>query len=320
MLTDSTGSVTDRYSFDAYGELLGGNPTNLQPPTTNLLYSGEQFDTGLQQQYLRARYYDSSLGVFGRLDPYTRHETGITSISHDPQSLHRYAYAHSDPISRIDPSGERSLVSVLAAVGIIFFLTTEYANAPDDAEEALNSNSTVNAFLLFLGVTVGGAIAGRVFGALGRGTQFIGGRISSYLGGPVLRAVLTRSSHQALVRIYSAIGHVGFGKPFRSFSALKRYLGRAGPGFQWHHIVEQRAVNVARFGREAIQNTANIIRIPGGYAGALHQRITGLYGSIRFDITGSATLKVRDWLATRSFAEQYKFGIEAIKNIMNGIW
>ncbi|MEX2316268.1 MAG: RHS repeat-associated core domain-containing protein [Pirellulales bacterium] len=64
---------------------------------TSLLYSGEQTDkTGLQ--YLRARYYDPTNGRFNRLDPFA----GNVS---DPQSLHKYLYAHSNPVNGVDPSG-----------------------------------------------------------------------------------------------------------------------------------------------------------------------------------------------------------------------
>jgi len=43
MLTNAAGHVTDRYSFDAYGIALGGNPNTVAPSATDMLYSGEQF-------------------------------------------------------------------------------------------------------------------------------------------------------------------------------------------------------------------------------------------------------------------------------------
>ena len=113
LLIDKSGNITDRYSYDAYGIMLGGNPTPSAKPATSLLYSGEQFDVNLQQQYLRARYYDQDSGRFNRLDPFIGNNS-------DPQSLHKYAYAHGDPINGIDPSGFNnfSLISVLATGGI----------------------------------------------------------------------------------------------------------------------------------------------------------------------------------------------------------
>jgi len=58
--------------------MLGGNPTKDTPAATNLLYTGEQFDTGLQQYYLRARYYNPSNGRFNRLDPYSGNSAEFT--------------------------------------------------------------------------------------------------------------------------------------------------------------------------------------------------------------------------------------------------
>lgn len=99
-LADNNGTVTANYAYDAYGKMLGGNPgvTDGKTSATDLLYAGEQFDPGLQMEYLRARYYDQDNGRFNRLDPFEGN-------SEDPQSLHKYAYVHCDPVNGIDPSG-----------------------------------------------------------------------------------------------------------------------------------------------------------------------------------------------------------------------
>ena len=67
---DGSTDILDSYSYDAYGMMLGGNPTAGSSPITNLLYSGEQFDTNSQNYYLRARYYDPANGRFNRVDPF----------------------------------------------------------------------------------------------------------------------------------------------------------------------------------------------------------------------------------------------------------
>ncbi len=58
--------------------------------------------------YLRARWYDATTGRFNRLDPFFGNLT-------DPQSLHKYAYVHGDPIQGIDPTGE---FFGIAAIGV----------------------------------------------------------------------------------------------------------------------------------------------------------------------------------------------------------
>jgi hypothetical protein len=59
--------------------------------------------------------------------------------------------------------------------------------------------------------------------------------------------------------------------------------------------------------------------LPNG-AGSIHARVSGLYSSIRFGITGSRSLTVRQWLSTQSFEAQRQFGFQAIANIQAGIW
>ena len=116
LLTDSSATITDRMSYDAYGMMLRGNPTNLEPTTTNLLYSGEQFDVDLQQQYLRARWYDQNSGRFNRLDPFSGN-------NFDPPSLHKYAYVHGDPVNGTDPTG-LALLGNLITVAIILIIAS----------------------------------------------------------------------------------------------------------------------------------------------------------------------------------------------------
>jgi RHS repeat-associated protein len=94
-LIDFAGAIVELYSFDAYGNAIGFDPS---VALTEFLYSGEQFDSKIGQQYLRARYYDPTTSRFNRLDPFFGN-------LNDPQSLHKYLYTHADPVSYTDPSG-----------------------------------------------------------------------------------------------------------------------------------------------------------------------------------------------------------------------
>jgi len=100
-----------------------------------------------------------------------------------------------------------------------------------------------------------------------------------------------------------------------SYSGFKSAMGSAGPGKEWHHIVEQTRGNVKRFGGQALHNTENVISLDKG----LHTRISSLYSAVRRDITGSP-LTVRKWLSTQSYEAQREFGLLAIENIRKGIW
>ena len=90
LLTHASGAVMERYSFDAYGVLLGGNKGISNRAGTNYLYSGEEYDDSLQMQYLRARYYDQNTGSFNALDPYAGN-------MQEPQSYNKYGYCVSPP-------------------------------------------------------------------------------------------------------------------------------------------------------------------------------------------------------------------------------
>jgi RHS repeat-associated protein len=93
-LTDSTGTTTDTYDYDAFGNLIASTGT-----TPNLyLFAGEQFDRDLGLYYNRARYLDTRLGRFWGMDI-------DEGDDEEPLSLHKYLYASGNPINRIDPSG-----------------------------------------------------------------------------------------------------------------------------------------------------------------------------------------------------------------------
>ena len=93
LLTDGSGNVAGRQSFDAYG--ASRSQSGVQLPFG---YTGEQTDAESGLVYLRARYLDPSTGRF-----LTRDSFGGTA--NDPQSLNRYSYAEGNPIANTDPSG-----------------------------------------------------------------------------------------------------------------------------------------------------------------------------------------------------------------------
>nr|WP_249351473.1 hypothetical protein [Corallococcus exiguus] len=107
-----------------------------------------------------------------------------------------------------------------------------------------------------------------------------------------------------------AMADMGRGAPpagassWGSFSALKRARGPAGPGKQWHHIVEQTDGDVQRFGPQALHNTENVIAIDE----AIHQQISRYYSSKEPFTTGVQTT-VRQWLSGQSFQAQQDFGM-----------
>jgi RHS repeat-associated protein len=112
LLTDTNGVISDRYSYDAYGNALDFTFGTLTPLRTVMLYSGERFDSDLQQYYLRARYYNPTVGRFGTQDQ-------MDGTPNDPLSLHRYAYCQNNPVDGRDPSGNDLIgLSLTMSIGI----------------------------------------------------------------------------------------------------------------------------------------------------------------------------------------------------------
>lgn len=91
---------------------------------------------------------------------------------------------------------------------------------------------------------------------------------------------------------------------FRNERELRDYLGPAGPGREWHHIVEKRLEVL--FSPELIHSTDNIINLPVD----LHRHING-----KMSRKSSATNDIvrRFYLSRFSFRDQYNLGIDLIR-------
>jgi hypothetical protein len=98
------------------------------------------------------------------------------------------------------------------------------------------------------------------------------------------------------------------GQGFNTFNNVKKVLGSAGEGKQWHHIVEQSQIQKSGFDATKIHNTNNLIAVDK----ATHAKISGYYNTSTFQFTNG--LKVRDWLAGQSFEKQYEFGLKILKD------
>ena len=93
-ITDASGAIIATYRSDEFGIPTATTGTSSQPFT----FTGEPRDaTGLS--YLRARYYDATLGRFMGRDTWA----GIGAL---PSSLNRHIYAGNNPGSHSDPSGQ----------------------------------------------------------------------------------------------------------------------------------------------------------------------------------------------------------------------
>jgi RHS repeat-associated protein len=86
-LTNSSGTVTRSYAYDAFGVSAG-----TAGDTNPFRYAGEYFDTEIGTYYLRARSYNPATGRFTQEDPARA-------------GLNWYTYCSNNPIAFIDPWG-----------------------------------------------------------------------------------------------------------------------------------------------------------------------------------------------------------------------
>ena len=87
-LTNSDGSIKRNYDYDAFGIVNGANSADSNP----WRYCGEYYDVETDNIYLRARYYDPSVGAFINEDPII-------------DGVNWYSYCMGNPVVYADYSG-----------------------------------------------------------------------------------------------------------------------------------------------------------------------------------------------------------------------
>ena len=93
-LLDESGNVTKTYEYDSFGNEVKPEKKDENP----YRYCGEYYDKETEEVYLRARYYQPTVGRFLTRDTYTG-ESG------DPLSLHLYTYCGNDGMNKCDADG-----------------------------------------------------------------------------------------------------------------------------------------------------------------------------------------------------------------------
>jgi len=97
-LIDTDANVVRMYTYEPFGKTLEEQGTL----SNSFMFTGQWFDSEIDEYYLRARMYDSYLSRFTSRDP-------VFGKFEEPLSLHVYLYCINDPVNKIDLWG---LVSV----------------------------------------------------------------------------------------------------------------------------------------------------------------------------------------------------------------
>jgi RHS repeat-associated protein len=99
-LTDSTGSVVERYSYDAFGAPRILTPDNRVVASSfasnRFLFTGREWVAGLEIYDYRNRLYSHASGRFLQSDP----------IRFRANDINIYRYVANNPVVHVDPTGE----------------------------------------------------------------------------------------------------------------------------------------------------------------------------------------------------------------------
>ena len=93
-IINTSANVVKYYTYEPFGEVLEEDGTL----TNDMMFTGQYFDTEIDQYYLRARQYDLHISRFTARDP-------IFGRYKEPLTLHKYLYCLNEPVNCIDPGG-----------------------------------------------------------------------------------------------------------------------------------------------------------------------------------------------------------------------
>jgi RHS repeat-associated protein len=98
-IIDSTGAVVKYYTYAPFGDVIeqGGTFDNA------FMFTGQYYDSEIDQYPLRARDYNPYISRFTSRDP-------VDGEFERPLTLHKYLYCGNNPINKIDPSGEWAIL------------------------------------------------------------------------------------------------------------------------------------------------------------------------------------------------------------------
>ena len=154
-------------------------------------------------------------------------------------------------------------------------------------------------------VPLGQAAAARLSAAAARSKKFLA-RI------PKLRAFTDLfPMHEEFDPETGRIGPPSASRPeipfmmFKSREELVKYLGPAGPGREWHHIVEQRLTG-KRFPAGIIHNTDNVVNVPKSINQWVADKMSGKGREYGMRVRRLA-------IGEMSFADQYNAGIKLLE-------
>ena len=283
-LAGNTGASTRAYDYDAFGVEKDPDPLNKNP----FRYCGEYFDRETETYYLRARYYDPTIGRFTQQDTHwttansiygdnpqkiNEHEDklGLKSYSYAPQitavmqSGNLYVYGVSNPTVYMDRDGR----FINTVTGFLIGGLIGGINAAIDGKDfwkgaAIGAvTGAVSGFAVDAALATGGVAAIAIAAA--------GGAISSLTGNLANQVVLDGKSLKEVDWSSVAVdAAIGAGSNLLSFGVSGGSLQKVGGKF-WANM-KKNAVNTLMEGttktvsQSAVKKTTKVISTKAGKA------------------------------------------------------
>ena len=280
---NTSGEAVTTYAYDAWGSVVSqtGTLSSTVGEANPFRYRGYYLDSETGFCYVSSRYYDPEIGRW--ISPEPNIDYGEFDESAGQLAYNLFAYCANNPVKFIDDTGESiTLACILIGAGIGLI-----AGGVFGAYRANKNGYTPDDGWKYWKYVVGYGVAGCAIGAL---VGWGAGTLIAKFGVSTAATSITN----------------GGGAKFSSFNALKRSLGSAGKGKQWHHIVGQCQIWKSGFSKYWIQNSNNVINI----SNAVHAKISAYYSSIQSFTNG---MTFRNWLAGQSFETQYEWGIKVLR-------
>jgi RHS repeat-associated protein len=89
-------TVENKYVYQPFGESFASEQA--ENVGNDIMFTGQYYDSEIEQYCLRARQYDPTAHRFASRDP-------LPGIGHRPLSLHQYLYCKNNPVNLVDPQG-----------------------------------------------------------------------------------------------------------------------------------------------------------------------------------------------------------------------
>jgi RHS repeat-associated protein len=194
-LTDSTGSIQQGYTYDVWGN-IGAPAPNYVGTANKFRYTGQALDPGTSLYFLRARYFDDTLGRLITRDP-------LNGVVLKPLTTNRFIYSLNQPLTLSDPTGMAAENG--SAGGALSLTATDFLPTPGNANSTPPTGPPPTTSPTIVTKVVEGAC--KVVGA----GEFLFEKTSDFLAGAAIHYVASNGGSRPVSNVpcYSQIPGIG---------------------------------------------------------------------------------------------------------------